>query len=97
MNITSSLFESYLKCPTKCFIRSGEESSTENAYAKLVRTISEAYRDSEIARLKDRFPSYCILVSPNTGDLKAAEWLLTVNINLRPRKFFLACYPWSGR
>jgi hypothetical protein len=33
MHITSALFEAYLKCPTKCFLRSQGEQGTDNAYA----------------------------------------------------------------
>jgi hypothetical protein len=37
MPITSNLFEAYLKCPTKCFLRSRGETGTENSYANWVR------------------------------------------------------------
>jgi hypothetical protein len=38
MPITSDLFEAYLKCPTKCFLRSLGETGTNNSYANWVRT-----------------------------------------------------------
>jgi hypothetical protein len=38
MPITSDLFEAYLKCPTKCFLRSLGETGTSNSYANWVRT-----------------------------------------------------------
>ena len=38
MNITASLFEAFLKCPTKCYLRSVGETGAGNDYADWVKT-----------------------------------------------------------
>ena len=52
MNITSYLFEAYLKCPTKCFLRSRGEVGSGNAYADWVRSQTDSYRNDRIKELK---------------------------------------------
>jgi predicted RecB family nuclease len=52
MNITSNLFEAYLKCPTKCFLRSRDEAGAGNEYADWVRVQTEFYRNDRIKGLK---------------------------------------------
>lgn len=47
MKITAPLFETGLKCLTKCFLRSLGETGTGNAYANWVRGQAE----SEVAPL----------------------------------------------
>ena len=44
MNVTSALFEAFLKCPTKCYLRSTGQAGGENAYAEWVRAQNDAYR-----------------------------------------------------
>ena len=48
MPITSDLFEAYLKCPTKCFLRSLGETGTNNSYANWVRTQYLSYSSEGI-------------------------------------------------
>jgi predicted RecB family nuclease len=83
MNITSSLFEAYLKCQTKCYLRSRAESSTENAYAEWERTTGEVYRNDGTARLKDGFLPDSVIALPNHDSLKTAEWRLAVDFVAR--------------
>jgi len=52
MNITSNLFEAYLKCPTKCFLRSRGEAGAGNEYADWERVQTELYRNDRIKDLK---------------------------------------------
>ena len=51
MNITTSLFEAALKCPTKCFLRSLGETGKGNAYADWVGAQTESYRGTGIEGL----------------------------------------------
>ena len=44
MTITPSLFESFLKCPTQCWLRFTGEPRTGNTYAEWVQTQNESYR-----------------------------------------------------
>jgi hypothetical protein len=44
MNITYRLFEAFLKCPTKCLLRSRSETGTENGYANSILAENETYQ-----------------------------------------------------
>ena len=55
MPITSDLFEAYLKCPTKCFLRSLGETGTNNIYANWVRTQYLSYSSEGIKQLVKDF------------------------------------------
>jgi hypothetical protein len=69
MNITSTLFEAYLKCPTKCFLQFCRESSAENAYAEWLESRREAYRTKVILRLAPRLAPNCDYVSSGLDPL----------------------------
>jgi hypothetical protein len=51
MKVTASLFEAYLKCPTKCYLQSHGESGPGNTHAEWLRVQSESYRSKGIRRL----------------------------------------------
>lgn len=51
MTITNELVETFLKCPTKCFLRSRGEVGTGNAYATWVRTKNNVFRIEGTKRL----------------------------------------------
>lgn len=51
MTITSDLVETFLKCPTKCFLRSCGEAGTENAYSAWLQTKNNAFRIEGTKRL----------------------------------------------
>jgi hypothetical protein len=51
MIITTDLVDAFLKCPTKCFLRSCEEVGTGNAYADWVRIRRDFFRSEGIKRL----------------------------------------------
>jgi hypothetical protein len=55
MPITSDLFEAYLKCPTKCFLRSLGETGTNNSYANWVRTQYLSYSSEGNKQLVNDF------------------------------------------
>jgi hypothetical protein len=80
MTVTSPLFEAYLKCPTKCFLKSRGEADGQNAYANWIETESETYRNNGRQHLMDRIPSgECVASSQNVGDLRAARWRFAVD------------------
>ena len=80
MTITSAFFEAYLKCPTKCFLRSLGESGTGNAYADWVKSQSNSYRSAAIARLKDGIAKNDCVTSPlDRTALKSAKWQLATD------------------
>jgi predicted RecB family nuclease len=81
MNITSAIFEAYLKCPTKCFLRAHGEAGTGNLYADWVRTETESYKNTGLVRLSEGFA--CDEIATGlTGaiDVKTAKWRLAVDL-----------------
>lgn len=80
ITITAHLFEAFLKCPTKCYLRSLGETGTENAYADWVRTQNESYCSDGIKRLmKGAAPDEFVVGPRGTKNLKTAKWRLAVN------------------
>src|SRR5437667_4654837 len=74
MTITPHLFEAYLKCPTKCWLRFVDENPLGNAYAEWVQGQNESYRADAVERLIANAPADECAVAPNAGELKTAEW-----------------------
>src|SRR6266851_3443835 len=55
MKITSDVFDAYLKCPTKCWLRATGEPANGNTYAEWVEAQSESFRATETERLLAEF------------------------------------------
>ena len=84
MMITAGIVEAFLKCPTKCYLRSLGEVGTENAYANWTRTQNESYRNDGTKRLTEgAAPDECIIGSPGTTNMKAAKWRLAMDYAVR--------------
>src|SRR5207248_5066406 len=84
MIITSYLFDAYLKCPTKCWLRSRAELSAGNCYADSVYAENEAYRAEELARLFASFPGNDrAIASPSLQNLSDASWRIAIDVRLR--------------
>src|SRR6266540_247820 len=74
MNITANLFEAYLKCPTKCFLRPRDEAGVGNAYADWVRPQTESYRNDRIKDLESiAGRDGRIITAPLTENPKVAD------------------------
>src|SRR6266849_11036766 len=56
MIVSSQLFESYLECSTKCWLRSRAEPAAGNFYAEWVRTQNETYFQDGLKRLLATLP-----------------------------------------
>jgi hypothetical protein len=80
MKITPDLFEAYLKCPMKCWLRAAGEAPTENPYAEWVKTENESYRASETARLVGGLYDGEVATNPEAEHLKSARWQLATNL-----------------
>lgn len=81
MNITASLFEAFLKCPTKCHLRSLGETGSGNEYAEWVRAQDESYHREATRRLQDAVPETERIVAPPASEnLKAVKWHLAVDV-----------------
>ncbi len=83
MTITPRLFEAFLKCPTKCWLRFTGEPPAGNAYAEWVQTETESYRADAARRLIANAPEAECAIAPAPTNLKTAQWRFAVDIELR--------------
>jgi len=92
MTITPSLFEAFLKCPTKCWLRFTDETPTGNNYAEWVQTESESYRIDAAKRLLATVPADECGPLPGSSrreespslaeNLKAAQWRVATDVSV---------------
>jgi hypothetical protein len=74
MKITPDVFEAYLKCPTKCWLRSTDETSAGNTSSEWVKARNDSHRVNETRRLVAESPNDAVVLSPDMKDFKAAKW-----------------------
>jgi predicted RecB family nuclease len=80
VKVSQILFEAYLKCRTKCFLRSRGEAGTANAYADWVQSQNESYRQNGVKRLSDTVTaSECAIGPPVSENVRMAKWRLAVD------------------
>ena len=79
MRITSTLFDAYLKCPIKCWLKSAGNHATDNPYAQWVHSQHESYRATGIRRLLSETAQGEYAISPSEQDLKAIQCRLAVS------------------
>ena len=80
MKITPAVFEAYLKCPTKCWLRAAGEAATGNTYAEWVQAQNASYRETGTARLLAASPQDEVACSPDMENIKAATWRLASSL-----------------
>ena len=81
MRITSPLFDAFLKCATKCHLRSLGEVGSGNEYAEWVRGRDESYQREAARRLQEAVPeTERVVAPPATENLKTAKWRLAVDL-----------------
>jgi predicted RecB family nuclease len=83
MKITPDLFEAYLKCPTKCWLRATDEPSAGNTYPQWVKAQNHSYRMSETRRLVAEFPNDEIVLSPDMETFNAPKWRLASGLTVQ--------------
>jgi predicted RecB family nuclease len=83
MTITPSLFEAFLKCPTKCWLRATSETPSGNTYAEWVQSQNASFRATETERLFAETPFGESVCSPASENLKASKWRLAVDVAVR--------------
>jgi hypothetical protein len=76
MTITPHLFEAFLKCETKCWLRSSNEPATGNAYAEWFEAKRNSYRIESANRMLETTLETERAVSPDMTKLKTASWRL---------------------
>src|SRR5713226_2243895 len=82
MRISSDLFNAFLKCSTKCWLRASGEPAAGGAYAEWLKSRNRSYHATEIERLLSE-PKNEVAVSPPPENLKAAQWHLAANLSVR--------------
>jgi predicted RecB family nuclease len=84
MAITPDLYEAYLKCPTKCYLRALGEMATGNTYAHWVRNQNASYRSEGSQRLtQGATQDECVIGLPAAGNVKSAKWRLAIDLTAR--------------
>src|SRR5450759_2129236 len=83
MRMNRHLFEAFIMCPTKSWLRSKDEAPAGNPYAGWDATRSEAYRAEGIKRLLGEWRTDEIAVAPVSENLKTAAWRLAVDVPAR--------------
>jgi hypothetical protein len=63
MIVSSQLFEAYIECATKCWLRSRAEPATGNVYAEWARAQNEVYRKDALKKLLAVFPEAILLTA----------------------------------
>ncbi len=103
MTITVDLVEAFLKCRTKCFLRSGGEAGTGNAYAAWVRTKNDVFRIEGTKRLvAEVAPDKCAIGTQVMESLKPAQWHLGMDFAVQSQNLECSCHavqqiPSAGR
>src|SRR5260370_12012149 len=82
MKVSADVFEAFMKCSTKCWLRAVGEPTSGTAYAEWVRSQNESYRADAAKRLIADVPATECDVVPGAGNLKTAEWHLAVGVEL---------------
>src|SRR6266705_6822099 len=103
MIMTNDLVETFLKCPTKCFLRSCGEAGTGNAYAAWVRIKNDVFRIEGTKRLvAEVAPDKCAIGTQAMGSLKSSQWHLGVDFAVQSQNLRCSCHaveqiPSAGR
>lgn len=83
MTTTAQLFEAYIKCPTKCFLKGRGEVGTGNAYADWIQAQNALYRSEGTERTTRGNKGECINGSSEVVKAKSAQWCLAVDFIAR--------------
>ena len=84
MIVSSQLFETYLECDTKCWLRARAEPSTGNTYAEWARLKNKTYYEDGRKRLLAMFPENSRAIAPPiSSHAKTAIWRVATDICLQ--------------
>ena len=84
MIVSSQLFEDYIECATKCWLRSRAEPAAGNVYAEWARAQNEAYRQDALKRLSTVLPEGDRVIGPSISkSSKDATWRIAIDVRLR--------------
>lgn len=85
MNITAEIFDAYLKCKTKCWLRASGEPSCGNAYAEWLKAQSDCYRATQTELLIPELSSNEAARAPTVENIIVEKWRLATNLVTRTR------------
>jgi predicted RecB family nuclease len=85
--VTTRLFESYLACPTKCYLQSIGEAATENDFTIWSETRRKFYCLDGLQRLKEDHPQTIDGGEPTPGHWKHARWDFPFNQIVRAQHY----------
>src|SRR5215469_7695337 len=84
MIVSTELFDAYLECPVKCWLRSRAAPAAGNIYADWARAQNATYCDDGLKRLLATVPeSNRAIGLPSEKNPIAASWRLAVDVRLR--------------
>jgi predicted RecB family nuclease len=84
MIVSSQLFEAYIECTTKCWLRSRAEPAAGNVYAEWARAKNEAYRQGALKKLLVILPEDDRAMGPPISkNFKDATWRIAIDVHLR--------------
>src|SRR5215469_3163283 len=84
MIVSTELFDAYLECPVKCWLRSRAAPTDGNIYADWARVQNATYCDGGLKRLLATVPeSNRAIGLPSEKNPIAASWRLAVDVRLR--------------
>ena len=87
MIVSSSLFEAYLECDTKCWLRARAEPGTGNVYAEWVRLKNETYCEDGRKRLLAMFPENGRAIAPPLSrHAKDSMWRVATDLRLQTNR-----------
>jgi len=79
--ITTGLFEDYINCPMKCFLRASQEKEAEDSYTIWLKKQDNSYQQSEVIRLASKFKEKDITINPSVSKkLKNVDWFLAIDL-----------------
>ena len=79
MIVNSHLFEAFLECSTKCWLRSRAEPTTGNAYAEWARAQNEAYYEGGLKSLREILPESDRAIAPPLTPVQAPSLALMLD------------------
>jgi predicted RecB family nuclease len=84
MIVSSQLFEAYLECDTKCWLRARAEPSTGNTYAEWARLKNKTYYEDGRKRLLAMFPENARAIAPAISSYaNSAIWRVATDVCLQ--------------
>ena len=84
MIVNSHLFEAFLECSTKCWLRSRAEPTAGNIYAEWARAQSKAYCEGGLRRLLAMFPENDRAIAPPISQYaRDVTWRFASDVRVR--------------